>query len=89
MNLESQNPSHIRVGRTVTRNRHCQRDESIDRVTPSTVIGLVLTVSSFEEDHVCLRHILRGSTRITQQQAHTCTAGAGQNSSGDHISADL
>jgi DNA-binding response OmpR family regulator len=38
----------------------------------STAIGLVLTVSSFEEDHVCLRHILRGSTRITQQQAHTC-----------------
>jgi two-component system response regulator FlrC len=30
-----------------------------------------LTLSSFEEDHICLRHILGSSTRFAQQ-AHTC-----------------
>lgn len=72
MNLESQSPYDIHAGRNVTQNRDCQWNENIHSATPSTAIGLVLTVSSFEEDHVCLRHILRGSTRIAQQQTHTC-----------------
>lgn len=70
MSLDSLSPRHTDC-RAVARNRDCRLNESINSAIPSTAIGLVLTVSSLDEDHICLRCILGSSTRIAQQ-VQTC-----------------
>ncbi len=67
MSLDFRSPHQTDASRAVARNRDCRRDEGINNATPSTAIGLVLTVSSLEEDHICLRRILRGSRPLAQR----------------------
>lgn len=71
MSRESQSPNYTQASRAAAQDRDSRRGENIDNMTGSTAIRSVLTVSSLQEDHICLRHILGGSRRMAQQ-AKTC-----------------
>ena len=71
MSLNFQSPHQTAASRDAMQTRECRREKWINGAPASSAIGLVLTVSSLDEDHICLRRILGGSTRIAQQ-VQTC-----------------